>query len=302
MSGPEGPERPASGERRVAITPEETRLLREIVEEYCGVSLATDSGFLLERRLATRLVALGLTSFLEYYHYLRYDLDGPEELVELVERITTHETYLFREQFQLDVFSRSLTRELATRHATRKSLSFWSAGCSTGEEAYTIAILLRELPSLTGWTLRVVGSDISDKVLASARAGVYGESSFRVTDPALRARYFEQVPGGERAIEAVRRMCSFHRVNLLNPAEFDVVGTVDVIFCRNVLIYLTPAARHQIVEAFYDTLSPGGFLLLGHSENLLNVNTRFEHVHFEGDLVYRRPLQAGLEPADRSAR
>ncbi|MCA9718096.1 MAG: protein-glutamate O-methyltransferase CheR, partial [Myxococcales bacterium] len=175
----------------------------------------------------------------------------------------------------------------------RKNLTIWSAGCSTGEEAYTCAILLRESPALDGWTLRVVGTDISTRVLASARAGVYGESSFRTTPPDQRARYFERRADGARVVDSIRRVCSFHRVNLLNPAEYDVVGSVDVIFCRNVLIYLTPAARHQIVEAFYDTLSPGGFLLLGHSENLLNVNTRFAHVHFENDLVYQKPLEVG---------
>ncbi len=280
------------GPTRPRIDEEETRLLREIIEEYCGVTLAEDGGFLLERRLGARLDELGLSSFLDYYYYLRFDLRGPEELNALVERITTHETYLFREQFQLDAFSRYVLPELAGRDGRRRALSVWSAGCSTGEEAYTCAILLRGSGLFDGWALRVVGTDISNRVLATARAGVYGESSFRTTPASQRARYFEQREGGARVIDTIRRMCSFHRVNLLNPAEYDVVGAIDVIFCRNVLIYLTPAARHQIVEAFYDTLSPGGYLLLGHSENLLHVNTRFEHVHFENDLVYRKPAEA----------
>lgn len=288
---PEREGAPPSGPGRVRISEEETRLLQEVVADHCGVSLGRDGGFLLERRLAGRLEALGISSFLDYYHYLRFDTGGRDELDELVERVTTHETYLFREQFQLDAFTRELVPEIAGRGRVtgRKSLSVWSAGCSTGEEAYTIAILLREHPALAGWTIRVVGTDLSRKVLATASAGVYGESSFRTTAPELRERYFERTDAGLRVVESIRRMCSFRRVNLIKPADRDVLGVVDVVFCRNVLMYLTPAARHRIVESFYDTLSPGGYLLLGHSENLLHTSTRFEHVHYESDLVYRRP-------------
>ncbi|MCA9694599.1 MAG: protein-glutamate O-methyltransferase CheR, partial [Myxococcales bacterium] len=228
-------------------------------------------------------------SFLDYYHYLRFDENGPFELDECVELINTHETYFFREQFQLDVFTRDVLPSLTRGEGSHRPLAFWSAGCSTGEEAYTIAILLREQPSLREWKLRVVGSDISRKVLDVARAGVYTESSFRTTSPAIRARYFEPVTGGYRVIEPVRRMCSFRQLNLLRTADYRDVGRFDVIFCRNVLMYLTPAARHQIVEAFHDTLTPGGFLLLGHSESLLNVHTRFETVQFGQDIVYQRP-------------
>ncbi len=276
------------GAVRVRISPEETRLLQERILEHCGVNLGADAGFLFERRLGVRLEALSLASFREYYHYISYDLDGPAELEDCIERITTHETYFFREQFQLDAFRLEIIPQLVRADASRRGPAVWSAGCSTGEEAYTIAMLLAEAapqaPSL------VIGSDISRKALATAQQGVYGPASFRTTDDAVRDRQFVPAgPGLWRVLPSIRRMCSFVHLNLMDVARFTTLGRVDVIFCRNVLMYLSSSARHRVVEAFYDALVPGGFLLLGHSESLLNVTTRFDLVHLSSDLVYRRP-------------
>ncbi len=275
---------------RVRITDEEVRLLQELVHDHCGLSTGVNDGFFLERRLGPRLRELGLKCFLDYYHLLRFDPGGDEELDEFVERITTHETYFFREQFQLDGFCNQVLPSLVDRLSARRSLAFWSAGCSTGEEAYTIAMLVREQPQLDDWNVRVIGTDLSRKVLGQARAGVYGPSSFRTTRADLRRRYFEEVPDGTRVCGAIRRLCSFRQLNLIRAAQYGSVGPVDAIFCRNVLMYLSGSARNQIIESFYDRLAPGGYLLLGHSESLLSTATRFEHVHLEKDLVYRRPL------------
>jgi chemotaxis protein methyltransferase CheR len=272
------------------ISNEESRLLQEVVEEYCGLSYGIGSPFFLQRRLGPRLAALGLATFQDYYHYLRYDPAGARELEDAIERLTTHETYLFREQYQLDAFVGEILPELANRLGGSRRLTVWSAGCSTGEEVYTIAMLLREAPRLRGWSLRVVGSDISRKVVARARRGCYGPSSFRTTSAQYQKAYFRDVEGGFEIREDLRAMCSFGQLNLLATDRYHVLGACDVIFCRNVLMYLAPAARARIVEAFYDTLNPGGYLLLGHSESLLNVSTRFDLVHLSNDLVYRRPL------------
>lgn len=272
------------------MTDEEARLIQEIIHQYCGLSHGLDSTFFLERRLSPRLEALGLSSYREYYHYLRYDPSGPRELEDVVERITTHETYLFREQYQLDAFRLEVLPELSERLARRKRLLVWSAGCSTGEEVYTLAIILRDHARLMGWSARVVGSDISRQVIAHARRGCYGASSFRTTDDHDRRKYFREQDGKHYIRDDIRALCSFGQLNLLQTERYDVLGTCDVIFCRNVLMYLSPDARQRIVEAFYDVLAPGGYLLLGHSESLLNVTTRFDLVHLTKDLVYRRPL------------
>lgn len=273
------------------ISPEEARLLQEIVEEYCGLSHGIGSPFFMQRRLGPRLAALGLATFSDYYHYLRYDPAGSRELEDAIERLTTHETYLFREQYQLDAFVHEIIPELATRLSSSRRLTVWSAGCSTGEEVYTIAMLLREAPRLRGWSMRVVGSDISRKVVSRARRGCYGPSSFRTTKAEYQRTYFRDVEGGFEVREDLRAMCSFGQLNLLATDRYDVLGTCDVIFCRNVLMYLAQPARVRIIQAFYDTLNPGGYLLLGHSESLLNLSTRFDMVHLASDLVYRRPLR-----------
>lgn len=279
---------------RIRMNEEEARLLQEIIHEYCGLSHGLDSTFFLERRLGPRIETLGLSSYREYYHYLRYDPAGERELEDLVERITTHETYLFREEYQLDAFREEVLVELSREAVRRKRLLVWSAGCSTGEEVYTIAILLRESGLFDDWTLRVVGSDISRQVVSHARRGGYGLSSFRTTNDYFQSKYFREQEGRFFVREDIRAMCSFGQLNLLSTERFDVLGRCDVIFCRNVLMYLSQDARHRIVEAFYDTLNPGGYLLLGHSESLLNVTTRFDLVHLSKDLVYRKPL--GQEP------
>jgi chemotaxis protein methyltransferase CheR len=272
------------------MTPEEARLIQELIVEFCGLSYGLDSSFFLERRIGPRLEALGLQSARDYYHYLRYDPGGPAEIETLVERLTTHETYLFRESYQLDAFRLEILPEIIARDDGTKNITIWSAGCSTGEEAYTLAILLKEDARLRNWTQRVIGSDISRKVVTTARRGQYGPSSFRATSEYFQRKYFREKNGKFGVRDDVRALCSFGQLNLLATERFRVLGRCDVIFCRNVLMYLSGEARERIVDAFYDSLNPGGYLLLGHSESLLNVTTRFDLVHLSRDLVYRRPL------------
>jgi chemotaxis protein methyltransferase CheR len=242
------------------------------VEDKCGLAFGLDSVMFLERRIGPRLRAVGLGSFKDYYLHLKYDEGGGEELGVLIEQLTNHETYFFRERYQLDAFRDEVLPRLASRLEAIRSINVWSAGCSSGEETYTLAMLLAEEPSLRGWRMRVFGTDISRKVLMTARRGVYGERSFRVIEDKERRR--------------------FGHFNLLNRDKITLLGTCDVIFCRNVLIYLSAEARAHVVETFYRRLRPGGYLLLGHSESLLNVTTKFEIVSLEHDLVYKKPEDA----------
>lgn len=275
---------------RPSLLPDEARLIQEVIHDYSGLSYGIDSGFFLERRLAPRLDELGLSTYTEYYHYLRYDPAGPRELEDMVEKLTTHETYFFREQYQLDAFRIEMLPELVERLGDRRRLTVWSAGCSTGEEAYTLAILLHEDRRLRGWNIRVVGSDISRKVVSHARMATYGPSSFRTTPQRYQSEYFTASGGQFTVRDVIRNLCSFGQVNLMTTDRFPILGECDVIFCRNVLMYLSAEARVRIVKAFHETLRPGGYLLLGHSESLLNITSRFDLVHLSRDLVYRRPL------------
>jgi chemotaxis protein methyltransferase CheR len=210
------------------------------------------------------------------------------ELEELIERVTTNETYFFREQYQLDAFRFEILPELLDRQPRGRRLSIWSAGCSSGEEAYTIAMLILETGKFGGWDIRVFGSDISKRVLAAARKGVYGRASFRSTDPHLQRRWFREVDGKHQVRDEVRQLVSFGQINLVEDASV-LLGDVDVIFCRNVLIYFDQASRRRVIDTLYRKLNKGGYLLLGHSESLINLTTAFELVHLKNDMVYRKP-------------
>ncbi len=183
----------------------------------------------------------------------------------------------------------ALSREIGPRGR----ISMWSAGCSTGEEVYSIAVGVKESGLFNQAEIRIFGSDISRRCVAAARRGVYGSSAFRNTPPELRRRYFSERPDGVHVNEELRALCNFGQLNLVNPERAAVVGRVHVIFCRNVLIYFDNTSRRRVIEMFYDRLLPGGFLLLGHSESLLNVSTAFELVHLREDLVYRKPVTIG---------
>mgnify|MGYP001559669527 CR=1 FL=1 len=171
------------GEPELPMAVEEFRLIRDLINEYCGIFFPDDLKFVVQRRLGPRVQALGLGGFGEYYRFLRYDPGRKAEYEEIVERVTTNETYFFRESYQLDAFRDEILPELAQRrHAGARRLTVWSAGCASGEEAYTVAILVLESGHFAPSEVRIFGNDISRRVLAQARKGIYGRSSFRQTD------------------------------------------------------------------------------------------------------------------------
>ncbi|WP_425430103.1 CheR family methyltransferase [Cystobacter ferrugineus] len=279
---------------RPEMTAEEFRLLRDFVYAYCGILVRDDMKYVMERRLWPRLEALGLTDFSTYYRYLRFDAQRRSELETAVEALTTHETYFFREPRQLKAFSEEVLPVLERRNARTRRLRIWSAGCSSGEEAYTVAMLLLESGRFEGWDLEVYGTDISRRVLSVARLGEYGPSALRSTSPDKLARYFVHVgPNRVRVRDDIRAMVSFGHHNLRDVDTVPLTSRVDAVFCRNVLIYFDAPARQRVLRLLYDKLVPGGYLMLGHSENLINLSADFELVHLRGDLVYRRPELGG---------
>jgi chemotaxis protein methyltransferase CheR len=277
---------------------EEYRLLRDLISERLGLFFGPELRMSLERRLRERLELRGLATFADYYQLLKYSPLGAEEWDEAAELLTTHETYFFREDYQLRAFQSEILPSLAKKE--RKRIQIWSAGCSTGEEAYTIAMLILDsglFEPLNDWEVRIHGSDLSKKCIAAARRGMYGAASFRVTSDEARGRWF--VPSiaedGKSGVAAsARSLCHFAQMNLLDAERTQLVGKCDVIFCRNVVLYFDGAARRRVIDMFYEQLVPGGVLLLGHAESLLNVSTAFELLHLKEDLVYRKPMTAGV--------
>ena len=174
-----------------------------------------------------------------------------------------------------------LLPKLAQRNARSRRLAIWSAGCSTGEEVYSVAIFVLESGLFDGWEVRVIGSDLSKRSVAAARRGVYRPSAFRSTPPEIRRTYFDERTDGSHIAESVKRLCHFGQLNLLDSTR----ASID------------PRARARVIENLYDRLLPGGYLLLGHSESLWNVSTAFELCHLTEDLVYRKPMATGrLDP------
>lgn len=278
-------------ERRPEMSKEELHLLKDVFQDACGYVLREDLKFIAERRLAPRLEALGLKDFRAYHRFLRFDPKGHDELETAIDLLVPHETYFFREPTQLEAFTRELVPRIVAQSQGRKALTVWSAGCSTGEEPYTLSMLLDEAALAHGWEIDVLGTDLSRRALASARHAEYGQAALRATTASQAARYFDPAAKGHVKVkDRFRQRVRFGQLNLLDRAAADLLPSFDVVFCRNVLIYFDPATRKRVVDLFFDRLKEGGTLLLGHSENLFSLSTRFELVQLEGDLVYRKPL------------
>ena len=206
--------------------------------------------------------------------------------------MTTNETYFFREYSQLRALIDEIFEELQLDRDARGSrpINVWSAGCSSGEEPYSIAMLTREAGLKPGADVRIYASDISRRMLRKARKGIYRETSFRETDPHLRDKYFVEKDRLWQISDDLKRDVDFIHLNLLDASKIALLRSMDVILCRNVIIYFNIDTKCQVIRTFYDKLRQGGHLLLGHSESLINLSTSFELRHLRRDLVYRRPL------------
>lgn len=284
-----------STEPEVLMTDEEFRLVRDIVYSHCGLFFDSDTKYLLEKRLARRLPLHQLKNFKEYYHFLKYDRKKDQEMSDLMDVLTTNETYFFREAFQLKALTEEILPELKAAKEKKgdKSLRIWSAGCSTGEEPYTIAMLVLEMGCFKGWRVEIIGTDISQRVLQQSRKAVYGKSSFRATEEQYVRRFFQEQDGGFKVNDEVRELVTISHLNLFDQNRLALLGQMDVILCRNVIIYFDQAAKKKIIESFYRMLREGGFLLLGHSESLMNISTAFALKHLKNDMVYQKPCAAG---------
>jgi len=265
------------------------RLIRDIIKDYCGLYFDDSCRPLIEKRLSRRVKSHHLNDFRDYYRFIRYDKNTEEELSAIMDILTVNETYFFREQKQLKAFSEEILEELKVINKDRKSLRIWSAGCSTGEEPYTVSMLINEMGNFNDWDIEIHGSDINQRVLRTARKGVYRKNSFRTTEPYYIQKYFLKEDDAFKINDRIKKYVNFSYLNLLDPFKTRFLGKMDVIFCRNVLIYFDNASRKKVVENFYDRLVDGGYLLLGHAESLINSSTAFHLKHLKNDMVYQKP-------------
>lgn len=278
--------------KNVKITEDEFRQLRDFIYRHSGIHIAEKRKYLLENRLGERLKALGLRSFSEYYNYICYDSNRRSELNTLWEKVTTNETSFYRDVPQLKVFQERILPEVleARRKEGRLELNVWSAGCSSGEEPYTLAIMLLELlgREVLRWKLRITAVDLSQAVIDKAKEGVYDQYAVRTTPPQILSRYFDQ-DGNTYALKApVKRLVTFQQMNLNDAAALKRIPRSHIVFCRNVIIYFDMDMKKRVVSSFYDNLVPGGVLMIGHSESLHHVSTAFKPTHHPGTVVYKK--------------
>jgi chemotaxis protein methyltransferase CheR len=289
----------------IAMTEPELRLLQTLVYQECGMCFDQHRIHFLCDRLQRRLKACNLDSFYSYYRLLTSH-EGKKELGALLENLTVNETSFFRNAPQLELFSKVVLENLLRKKQERRdwSLRFWSAGCSTGQEPYTMAIQLCdalayyylrnplpfEMPSPKPlipppWKVEIIASDISYSALLQAEQGVYTDHQMESVDYTCRLRYFEKM-GDKYSVKAtLKRLVQFDFHNL--KAEFLPQGN-DIIFCRNVMIYFDEAEQKRLIDKFYRCLNPEGYLFVGHAESLFGLTTKFKMVHQNNGTAYQR--------------
>ncbi len=258
------------------------------VRELCGINLHEGKIPLVRARLHKRLRGLGLRSFGEYVEILKHDADGTETAA-MLDALCTNLTYFFREPRHFELLAERALPAMLDRHKDDRRLRLWSAGYSSGEEPYSIAIVLHEkIPDLACWDVQVLATDLSFQMLGAAREGVYPAERLRGAPPRVIQEYFKRLNDGGQPLyevsDRVRRFVHFARLNLLG--EWPMKGKFDVVFCRNVMIYFDKPTQARLIERLWNRLEHGGTLFVGHSESLAGVRHRFRYVE---PTVYEKP-------------
>ncbi|MBC9785302.1 chemotaxis protein [Heliobacillus mobilis] len=263
----------------------------ELIYKKTGMWFENHKLYYVEKRLSERMEELNMTCYRDYYQFLKFSND-PAEMELLINRITVNETYFFRDFPQLAGFAEAVLPLMVREKLAsgEKKLKIWSAGCSTGEEPYTLAIILLEmLPEPNEWKIEIQATDINTRVLAAARRGYYNSRSVKDVPPEYLERYFTRRLDMYLLNLNVRSMVNFKYLNLMDQKEMkDQVG-FDFIFCRNVLIYFSNESRLKVLESYYRSLRSGGYVYLGHSESVGRITEAFKMRRIDGNIVYYKP-------------
>lgn len=271
--------------------------LAKVIYERSGIHFPTSKKYILESRLAHRVVELEMDSFDQYIALLTMGPYQQDEFQDMFNRITINETSFFRNEPQLEVFEKQILPELLEARKNVKRLRLWSAACSTGEEPYTLAIMVARTLGirLPDWRVEILGTDISERALNAAQEAQFTEYSFRTTPPIVRQRYFRGENGIWTLNPDIRQMVSFELHNLKDRLAARRHGTWDIIFCRNVMIYFDDAMKDQVVRTFAEVLADDGTLLIGHSETLRGAGCPVVPALSPQAFAYRKPTFPGKQ-------
>jgi chemotaxis protein methyltransferase CheR len=273
-------------EWRMMLTDDEFNLFSTLIYNESGITIKESKKEYLQAKLQKRLQAHRLGSYFRYYKFVSDKANGQRELLDLVDSLTINETSFFRNKPQFDLFADMVIPELRARKANDMKIRIWSAGCSTGQEAYSIAMfLLSRLEYPKAWDIRILASDISYRVLESAQRGIYSDHEMASVGPEYRMEFFDAMNGRYRIKPAVKNLVVFDYHNLKHENGF---ADMDVIFCRNVMIYFDRDGQKRLVEKFHMSLSENGCLFLGHSETMHGLSDKFRFIHQNKGTMYRK--------------
>ena len=279
-------------EERPILSDKSFMVWRQYIYDNCGIYFQDNKKYLLESRLQKRISLLGLGSFEEYYDYITKSGRSLSEKKYLFEAITINETYFFRNPPQFDALISNIIPEIIKkkRGVLKNKIRIWSAASSTGEEAFTIAILITEMikPKFPNTQFEIIGTDINAAVIDTANKGIYKEYSVRNTPDYFLRKYFISNNGKYEIHPDIKKMVSFKVLNLYDAIEMKSMYSFDVIFCANVLIYFDVKSKIKVVSKLYDSLNLGGYLFIGYSETLHGISKAFQLVSFPKTIGYKK--------------
>jgi chemotaxis protein methyltransferase CheR len=273
------------------MTKEEFTMLRDFVYEKTGIYFAENKMYLLESRLTNRLQDLGFSSYEDYYYSLKFGSEkAKNEMANIFDVVTTNETSFFRNPPQLDVFRTMIKKDYCNGNMPGSPIRIWSAACSTGEEPYTLAIIILEIIESLKKNIpfTIYGTDISSKVIESARRAVFSQYSVRNTDERTGKKYFAGENNLYALKEEVKKYVKIDFMNLMEENAYKIYRQMDFIFCRNVLIYFDEKMKKKVIDCLYECLRPKGVLIIGHAESLHNISRAFKPLVFPGTIAYQR--------------
>jgi chemotaxis protein methyltransferase CheR len=268
------------------LTDDEFRLFSQLIYNESGIAIKDAKRDFLQARLQKRLQANQCNSYYRYYKYVTDQSRGNRELLDLVDSLTINETSFFRNRPQFDLFAEHVLPELKRKKSGNLKLRFWSAGCSRGQEAYSIAMsVLDHLELPNAWDIKILASDISLRVLESAQRGQYSEYEAETVHSEYLKTYFDKVDNYFQIKPQVRKLVIFDYHNLKH--DNGLVG-LDAVFCRNVMIYFDPEEQKRLIDKLHRSLADGGYLFLGHTESIQGLSDKFKFIYRNKGAVYQK--------------
>ena len=283
---------PLVAQSDAVLSDEEFAKFCEFFYRKTGIMFDAKKKYFAERRIIDRMNKTGCATFREYFSNVRFEASGAE-MQRLVNQLTVNETYFFREDYQFKALVEGILPDLASRRKGSEPIRLWSVPCSSGEEPYSLAIyILEQWADADRYDIEIMASDIDSTILAQAAAGVYGERSLQRLSPDLIRKYFTRQKDREYRISGdLRGSIDFFQGNVVDPMFMRQFRNIDVIFCRNMLIYFDDKSRRETIEAMYDCMSPGGYICLGHSESMSRISSLFRARKYSDSIIYQKPFE-----------